>query len=52
MNWEAPAALALGLALPAIVALWLLRPRRPRLRVPSLFLWPGSPAQPTVGGEA
>src|ERR671932_294136 len=45
MNWEVPAALWLGLAVPAIVALWLLRPRRTRLRVPSLLLWPGSPAQ-------
>src|SRR5436190_7206221 len=45
MTWEVPAALWLGLAVPAIVALWLLRPRRTRLRVPSLLLWPGSPAQ-------
>ncbi|HZR98616.1 MAG TPA: BatA and WFA domain-containing protein [Chloroflexota bacterium] len=45
MSWEAPAALWLGLAVPAVVLLWLLRPRRPRQRVPSLLLWPGSPAE-------
>jgi Ca-activated chloride channel family protein len=45
MSLEAPAALLLGLAIPAVLLLWLLRPRRPRLRVPSLLLWPGSPAE-------
>ncbi|TAK31215.1 MAG: VWA domain-containing protein [Chloroflexota bacterium] len=45
MTFETPTALALGLAIPAIIALWILRPRRPRLRVPSLLLWPGSPAE-------
>jgi Ca-activated chloride channel homolog len=32
-------------AIPAILALWMLKPRRPRLRVPSLMLWPASPAE-------
>ena len=31
--------------IPAILLLWVLKPRRPRLRVPSLMLWPGSPAE-------
>jgi hypothetical protein len=42
---ESPAALALALTVPAILALWLLRPRRPRQRVPSVMLWPTSPAE-------
>lgn len=42
---ETPAALALGLAIPAILLLWMLQPRRPRLRVPSLLLWPASPTE-------
>ena len=42
---ESPAALALALTVPAIVALWLLRPRRPRRRIPSVMLWPTSPAE-------
>ncbi len=45
MSWESPAAFWLLLAIPAILLLWILRPRRPRLRVPSLLLWPGSPAE-------
>ena len=45
MSWETPAALLLGLAIPAVLALWMLKPRRPRLRVPSLMLWPSSPAE-------
>src|SRR5690242_12965813 len=45
MSWELPAALLLGLTIPAIVLLWILKPLRPRLRVPSLLLWPGSPAE-------
>lgn len=45
MSFESPLALALGLTIPAIVLLWVLRPRRPRWRVPSLLLWPGSPAE-------
>lgn len=45
MSVEAPAALWLGLTLPAIVLLWLLRPRRLRQRVPSLLLWRGSEVQ-------
>lgn len=40
LGWEAPAALWLGLAVPAIVLLYFLRPRPPRRRVPSLLLWP------------
>ena len=42
---EATGALWLSLTVPAIVLLWILRPRRPRLKVPSLLLWPGSPAE-------
>ncbi|HEV8637396.1 MAG TPA: VWA domain-containing protein [Chloroflexota bacterium] len=42
---ESPAALALALTVPAILGLWLLRPRRPRRRVPSVMLWPASPAE-------
>ncbi|MHB8992583.1 MAG: VWA domain-containing protein [Chloroflexota bacterium] len=42
---ESSGALWLSLTIPAIVLLWVLRPRRPRLRVPSLLLWPGSPAE-------
>lgn len=45
MNLEAPAALWLGLTLPVILALWLLRPRRVRHRVSSLFLWRTSLAE-------
>ena len=45
MSWETPAGLFLGLAIPAILALWMLKPRRPRVRVPSLMLWPSSPAE-------
>lgn len=45
MSWQSPIALWLALALPAIVALWLLRPHRPRRRVPSVMLWPASPAE-------
>src|ERR687891_231011 len=44
MSWEVPAAFWLGLAVPAIALLWMLQPRRPRLRVPSLMLWTRSPA--------
>lgn len=42
MNVEAPSAAWLGLAIPAILALWVLRPRRSRVRTPSLFLWQGA----------
>jgi hypothetical protein len=45
MTFEAPWAFGLLLAIPAILVLWVLRPRRPRVRVPSLLLWPASPAQ-------
>ncbi len=45
MNWESPLSLALGLTIPAILLLWILKPRRPRRRVSSLLLWPGSPAE-------
>src|SRR5437867_1866835 len=43
--FEAPSALWLGLAAPAILVLWMLRPRRPRVRVPSVLLWTGSSAE-------
>ncbi len=43
MSWEQPGALWLALAAPVILLLWMLRPRRPRLRVPSLMLWERSP---------
>lgn len=39
MEWQAPAALFLGLTLPAILALYFLKRRRPRRRVPSILLW-------------
>lgn len=39
MEWQAPGALFLGLTVPAILALYFLRRRRPRRRVPSLLLW-------------
>src|SRR5687767_10992776 len=42
---EAPGALWLGLAAPAILLLWMLRPRRPRVRIPSVLLWAVSPAE-------
>lgn len=42
---ESPGAVWLLVTIPAIVLLWILRPLRPRLRVPSLFLWQGSPAE-------
>lgn len=45
MNIEAPAALWLALVLPAILLLWLLRPRRVRQRVPSLLLWRATDVQ-------
>ena len=45
MSWESPAAFGLLLTIPAILLLWMLKPRRPRLRVPSLLLWPGSAAE-------
>ena len=45
MSFDAPWAFALLAALPVIVALWLLRPRRPRIRIPSVMLWPGSQAE-------
>ncbi len=45
MSLESPLALLLSLAVPAVLLLWMLRPRRPRLRVPSLLLWPGSPTE-------
>lgn len=45
MSLDAPAGLFLALAIPAILLLWMLRPRRNRLRVPSLLLWAGSPAE-------
>lgn len=45
MSWESANLLWLALTIPAILLLWVLRPRRPRLRVPSLLLWPGSQAE-------
>jgi hypothetical protein len=45
VSFDNPAGLWLLAALPVIVALWLLRPRRPRLRIPSVLLWPNSPAE-------
>ena len=45
MTFASPAALALGLTVPVVVLLWVLRPRRPRRRVPSLMLWPRSSAE-------
>ena len=45
MSFDAPWALGLLAALPVIVGLWLLRPRRPRLRIPSVMLWPTSLAE-------
>lgn len=45
MNWENPLALLAGVTVPAIIVLWMLKPRRPRLRVPSLLLWPASHAE-------
>lgn len=42
---EAHSALWLGLAAPAIILLWVLRPKRPLLKVSSLLLWPSSPAE-------
>lgn len=40
MNFLTPAAAALGLTIPAIVALYFLRVRRPTRIVPALHLWP------------
>ncbi|MHB1416174.1 MAG: vWA domain-containing protein [Chloroflexota bacterium] len=45
LSLGAPAALWLLLAVPAILTLWMLRPRRQRQRVPSLMLWAGSQAE-------
>lgn len=40
MSFLAPAAAALGITIPAIVALYFLRVRRPTRIVPALHLWP------------
>lgn len=45
VSLEAVPSLWLALTIPAVVLLWVLRPRRPRLRVPSLLLWTASPAE-------
>ena len=45
MSLESPLALLLGLGIPAVLLLWMLRPRRRPMRVPSLLLWPGSPTE-------
>jgi Ca-activated chloride channel family protein len=45
MSFDSPAGLWLLGAIPVIVTLWLLRPRRPRMRIPSVMLWPTSLAE-------
>lgn len=45
LSLDAPAALWLLAALPVILILWMLRPRRPRVRIPSILLWPSSQAE-------
>src|SRR5690349_24415307 len=45
MRFDAPGALWLLGAIPAILLLWILRPRRPRVRIPSVMLWPSSLAE-------
>src|SRR5919109_3267947 len=45
MNFDAPAAAWLLGTIPLIVLLWLLRPQRPRVRIPSVLLWPASSAE-------
>ncbi len=45
MSFDAPGGLWLLGAIPLIILLWLLRPRRPRVRIPSVLLWPSSTAE-------
>ena len=45
LSFDVPGALWLLATIPAILLLWLLRPRRPRVRVPSVMLWPSSTAE-------
>jgi Aerotolerance regulator N-terminal/von Willebrand factor type A domain len=45
VSFDAPAGLWLLAGIPVIVGLWLLRPRRPRVRIPSVLLWPTSSAE-------
>jgi hypothetical protein len=45
VSFDAPAGLWLLASLPLILLLWLLRPRRPRVRIPSVLLWPASTAE-------
>lgn len=45
MSFDAPGALWLLGTVPLILLLWLLRPKRPRVRIPSVLLWPASTAE-------
>ncbi|HEX2034479.1 MAG TPA: BatA and WFA domain-containing protein [Chloroflexota bacterium] len=45
MMWQTPSAFWLALTIPLIILLWVLRPWRPRRRMSSLMLWPGSPSE-------
>ena len=45
MSFESPGGLWLLAAIPFILLLWMLRPRRPRMRIPSVMLWPASSAE-------
>jgi hypothetical protein len=45
VSFDAPAGLWLLATIPLIVVLWLLKPRRPRVRIPSVLLWPSSTAE-------
>ncbi len=45
MSLDAPGGLWLLGAIPVVVLLWLLKPRRPRVRIPSVLLWPASLAE-------
>jgi hypothetical protein len=45
VSFDAPTGLFLLATIPVIVLLWLLKPRRPRVRIPSILLWPTSSAE-------
>ena len=45
MSFDNPAGLWLLATIPVVITLWLLRPRRPRVRIPSVLLWPSSTAE-------
>jgi hypothetical protein len=45
VSFDAPAGLLLLGTIPLIVLVWLLKPRRPRVRIPSVLLWPTSTAE-------